>query len=133
MQHLTPKESLQLNGLYTETRKIVIPANDTVENAINITAQRGDVKGVGITVAGGTDVQYSEVEFTLSDNGKSFNQKDNLLPYSPNYRFDKRSITPVLLKQNGELNYSFKNSGGTATMVVIITLFFYNPFDNSLR
>ena len=127
------KAELRQNGLYRETKTIIIPASDIVENAINITAQRGNVQAVSLVVVGGTDLEYSEVTFTLSDNGKSFLQKDNLLAYSPEYRYKERTVTPVKLMQNGELNYSFSNAGAGATMKVIIELYYYNPFDVSLR
>jgi len=127
------RHQLIKDGLFRQTKRIVIPANDTESNSLTITANRGDVRAVSIIVAGGTDLEYSEVEVVLDDNGKSFLQKDNLLAYSPNYRYDKRIVTPVLLRQNGKLNYSFKNIGAGATMIAVIELYFYNPFNENLR
>ena len=131
--NILTRKDLNDKGLYRETKRVVIPASDTESNSVTVTANRGDVRAVGIICAGGTDIEYSEVEIVLDDNGKSFLQKDNLLAYAPSYRSKEMVVTPILLHQNGKLNYSFKNIGVGATMVAVIVLFYYNPFDDNLR
>lgn len=129
---MTTREKLKRNGLYRETITIVIPAGTRVEQNRTITAQRGNVKAVGLVVANGTDLQYSQVEFTLANNGFGFLQKDNLLAYAPSYRSKEPVITPMELDENGVLNQTFDNQSAVAITAIII-LYYYNPFDLSLR
>lgn len=123
---------LRQNGLYRQLHTVALPANTITEGTITITSQRGNVQAVGVLVAGGSDADYVQNEFTLADNGKNFVEKDNLLAYSPSYRFRERVLSPVELQQNGVLNYSFNNKSATA-LTVVIELYFYNPFDNYYR
>jgi len=128
---LTRKE-LQEKGLFKQTHKVLLPAGVVTAGAFTITAQRGNVQAVGMLVAGGTDVQYSECGATLKNNGLDFIETDTLLAYSPTYRFKERSLTPIVLVQNGTVNYNYDNASAVP-LVAIIELYFYNPFDMDLR
>ena len=132
MYEILTRDELMKKGLYRETRTVALPATTLKAGNITATAQRGDIRAVGVLCAGGTDANYADVEFTLSDNGKSFNQKDNLLAYAPSYRFTKRTLTPILIRENGILSFSFDNTSAVA-LVVVIELYYYNPFNESQR
>lgn len=124
---------LAKNRLYRETFTVVIPASDSVTFTKTITANRGDLRSITLKVAGGTDVEYSEVEFDLDDNGTKFLINDNLLPYSPSYLEDKPRQIPIVIDQNGRLGTTFRNSGLGATMRVVVVLFFWPPYDDAFR
>jgi len=119
-------------GLYKQAFQVTLLANALTAGEFPVIAQRGDVRAVSLVCAGGTELEYIKVRATISDNGRSFIDKDTLLPYSSFYRTEQKSVVPVFIRQKGIVGFTFQNDNDTV-IEVSIELYFYDPWSNYLR
>lgn len=126
------REELLERGLFKQSFKVDLPAGEITSGEFTVIAMRGDVQAIGIVCAGGTEENYIDTAVTLSNNGRSFIDNDNLLPYSSNYRSEEKSVVPVYINEKGIVNFNFNNTSAAA-LKVSIQLYFYNPFSEYYR